>query len=266
MGWSYLGMILAVCAVLSAVGFWKFVYFLSIGYGFAIAGGGITVLILVLYNGWVPGMLWLAVLQAALFVVYGARLSGFLLVREIRNASYRKTLKEATGDNKKMPVFVLVVIWICVAVLYTAQVSPMLYRYMNGADDVVLPVVGMLISVGGLVLEAVADAQKSAQKQANPHMVATQGLYRMVRCPNYLGEILFWTGVLVGGLSAYQGIGQWLLAVLAYICIVFVMFNGAQRLEKRQMGRYGDNPAYRQYADHTPILLPFVPLYHLNKR
>ena len=266
MGWSYLGMILAVCAVLSAVGFWKFVYFLSIGYGFAIAGGGITVLILVLYNGWAPGVLWLAVLQAALFVVYGARLSGFLLVREIRNASYRKTLKEATGDNKKMPVFVLVVIWICVAVLYTAQVSPMLYRYMNGADDVVLPVVGMLISVGGLVLEAVADAQKSAQKQANPHMVATQGLYRMVRCPNYLGEILFWTGVLVGGLSAYQGIGQWLLAVLAYICIVFVMFNGAQRLEKRQMGRYGDNPAYRQYADHTPILLPFVPLYHLNKR
>ena len=111
-----------------------------------------------------------------------------------------------------------------------------------------------------------ADAQKSAQKQANPHMVATQGLYRLVRCPNYLGEILFWTGVLVGGLSAYQGIGQWLLAVLAYICIVFVMFNGAQRLEKRQMGRYGDNPAYRQYADHTPILLPFVPLYHLNKR
>ena len=266
MGWSYLGMILAVCAVLSAVGFWKFVYFLSIGYGFAIAGGGITVLILVLYNGWAPGVLWLAVLQAALFVVYGARLSGFLLVREIRNASYRKTLKEATGDNKKMPVFVLVVIWICVAVLYTAQVSPMLYRYMNGADDVVLPVVGMLISVGGLVLEAVADAQKSAQKQATPHMVATQGLYRMVRCPNYLGEILFWTGVLVGGLSAYQGIGQWLLAVLAYICIVFVMFNGAQRLEKRQMGRYGDNPAYRQYADHTPILLPFVPLYHLNKR
>ena len=89
-------MILAVCAVLSAVGFWKFVYFLSIGYGFAIAGGGITVLILVLYNGWAPGMLWLAVLQAALFVVYGARLSGFLLVREIRNASYRKTLSPGT--------------------------------------------------------------------------------------------------------------------------------------------------------------------------
>ena len=266
MGWGYLGIILAVCAVLCAVGFWKFVYFLSIGYGFAIAGGGVTVLILAAVNGWTDGVLWLAVLQAVLFVAYGARLSGFLLVREIKNAAYRKTLKEATGDDKKMPVFVLAAIWVCVAVLYTAQVSPMLYRYMNGAKDTILPVVGMLISVAGLVLESVADHQKSAQKKENPDMVATKGLYRIVRCPNYLGEIIFWTGVLISGISAYQGIGQWLMAVIAYICIVFILFNGAQRLEKRQMGRYGDHQEYIRYADHTPIILPLIPLYHLNKR
>ena len=40
MPWSLLGIILIVCAVLCAVGFYKFVYFLSIGYGFAVAGGG----------------------------------------------------------------------------------------------------------------------------------------------------------------------------------------------------------------------------------
>lgn len=266
MGWGYLGIILIVCAVLCAVGFKKFVYFLSIGYGFAIAGGGVTVLILAAVNSWTTGILWLAVLQTALFVAYGARLSGFLLVREIRNAAYRKTLKEATGNDKKMPVFVLVCIWICVAVLYTAQVSPMLYRYMNGATDITLPIIGIVISVAGMILEAVADHQKSVQKKENPHMVATKGLYKIVRCPNYLGEIIFWTGILVSGISAYQGFGQWLIAILAYICIVFVMFNGAQRLEKRQMARYGDNAEYAEYADHTPIILPFVPLYHLNKR
>lgn len=43
------------------------------------------------------------------------------------------------------------------------------------------------------------------------------------------------------------------------------MFNGAQRLEKRQSARYGNDPAYRLYADKTPILIPFVPLYHLYK-
>ena len=35
--------LLLVAAALCAIGFYKFVYFLSVGYGFAIAGGGITI-------------------------------------------------------------------------------------------------------------------------------------------------------------------------------------------------------------------------------
>ena len=38
MPWNLPEILLAVCAVLCAVGFCKFVYFLSIGYGFAVAG------------------------------------------------------------------------------------------------------------------------------------------------------------------------------------------------------------------------------------
>ena len=124
--------------------------------------------------------------------------------------------------------------------------------------------VGLVISCAGLVLESVADAQKTAQKKQNPNMVATQGLYRLVRCPNYLGEIIFWLGVFVGGISAYRGLGQWIMAIVALVCIVFIMFNGAQRLEKRQNSRYGKDPAYQAYVNKTPILLPFIPLYHLN--
>ena len=264
MPWSLLGILLAVCAVLCAVGFYKFVYFLSIGYGFAVAGGGIAVLIMALVNQ-TDAPIWILAIEAALFLAYGIRLSGFLLVREIKNAAYRKTLKEATGDEKKMPFFVLFTIWVCVAVLYTAQVSPMLFRYSNGATDVIVPIVGFAISILGLVLETVADNQKSAQKKERPDMVATKGLYKMCRCPNYLGEIIFWTGVFVSGITTYTGVGQWITAVIAYICIVFIMFNGAQRLEKRQMARYGDNEEYNAYANKTPIIIPLLPIYHLNK-
>ena len=35
------------------------------------------------------------------------------------------------------------------------------------------------------------------------------------------------------------------MAVISYICIVYIMFNGAQRLEKRQMARYGNDPEYK---------------------
>ena len=140
MPWSLLGIILAVCAVLCAVGFYKFVYFLSIGYGFAVAGGGIAVMIMYFIE---PALTpwWIIVCSAALFVAYGARLSGFLLVRELKNVSFKKTdvAKETLAKNneKKMPVFVLVMIWVSVAILYTAQVSPMLFRYTNDAEDVI---------------------------------------------------------------------------------------------------------------------------------
>ncbi len=268
MPWKLLGILFAVCAVMCAVGFYKFVYFLSIGYGFAIAGGGIAIFVMYLVNPTATPV-WIVILQLLLFIAYGVRLSGFLLVRELKNASFRKTdvAKNTLAKNgeKKMPIFVMITIWLCVSVLYVAQTSPMLFRVVNESEDIVFPLVGMAISVLGIVLESCADAQKSAQKKVRPDMVATKGLYRMVRCPNYLGEIIFWTGVLVGGISAYTGVGQWITAIVAYICIVFIMFNGAQRLEKRQMKRYGDNEEYHTYANKTPIILPLVPLYHLNK-
>lgn len=266
MQWLLLLILFLVCAVLCAVGFYKFVYFLSIGYGFAIAGGAVAVFVMILSMGWGEGVIWLALLQMLLFIAYGARLSGFLLVREIKSISYKKTMKEDIGADKKMPVFVLVTIWLLVAVLYTMQLSPMLYRYANGKTDIVVPIIGMVISVFGLALETLADKQKSAQKKKNPSSVAMEGLYKTVRCPNYLGEIIFWTGVFVSGVTAFSGFGQWLIAIIAYICIVYIMFNGAQRLEKRQMGKYGDDPVYNEYADKTPIILPFVPIYHLNKK
>ena len=165
-----------------------------------------------------------------------------------------------------MPIFVLATIWICVSVLYTAQVSPMLFRYDNASSDIIVPLVGVAVSVFGLILEAVADNQKSAQKKVRPDMVATEGLYKIVRCPNYLGEIIFWTGIFVSGVTTYATVGQWITAVLAYICIVYIMFNGAQRLEKRQMGRYGDNEEYNTYSNKTPIIIPLLPIYHLNKK
>jgi len=261
MGFELLWIVLVVCAVLCAVGFYKFVYFLSIGYGFAIGGGAIAMAIL-----FADKLNIAVILQLVLFVAYGIRLSGFLLVREIKNAAYRKTLSEATTAEKGMPIFVKATIWIFVSILYAAQLSPVFYRLYNGATDQVLPIVGAAISLFGLVLESVADKQKSAQKAVNPNMVATEGLYKIVRCPNYLGEIIFWTGVFVGSLNILTGVGQWALAIVAFICIVFIMFNGAQRLEKRQMARYGDDPVYNKYADTTPIIIPLLPIYHLNKK
>ena len=263
--WGHLGIFFALSLLVCLCGFKKYVYFMSIGYGFSVAVIGAAMAVMSII-GIYPAAGIAHYIQFALFVIYGFRLSGFLLIREIKNASYRKTLAEATGDESKMPIFVKFFMWIFMGVLYVAQTSGVAFRLFNGAESTVCQWIGIAISAFGIGLEAIADQQKSAQKAKRPDMVATEQLYKIVRCPNYFGEILFWTGVTVSALDILQGVGQWITVIIAYILIVFIMFNGAQRLEKRQMARYGNNPEYKAYADKTPIIIPLLPVYHLNKQ
>lgn len=264
MGWNYLGIFFVLSLVVCLCGFKKYVYFMSIGYGFSVAVIGVAMAVMSLMGIFPAGLAHY--IQFALFFIYGFRLSGFLLIREIKNAAYRKTLAEATGDESKMPIFVKVIMWLTMGVLYTAQTSGVAFRLFNGCESSAIQWIGIAISAFGIGLETVADQQKSAQKAKRPDMVATEQLYRIVRCPNYFGEILFWTGVTVSALDILNGAGQWITVIIAYILIVFIMFNGAQRLEKRQMARYGNNAEYKAYADKTPIIIPGLPIYHLNKQ
>ena len=264
MAWEYLWIFFVVALAACAIGFKKFVWFLSIGYGFAVAALAIAYFA-VMAAAKLP-FNWVTILQLILFLAYGARLSLFLLIRELKNKNYQKVLKEATKEGEKpMPIFVKAFIWIFVGALYVAQTCPVFYRSYNNKVEVVLPLIGVILSAAGLLIESLSDRQKSAEKAKNPNMVATHGLFKMVRCPNYFGEILFWTGVFVGGVTGLKGVGQWILAVIGFVAIVYIMFNGAQRLEKRQNERYGNDPAYRAYVEKTPIILPLLPIYHLNK-
>ena len=81
--------LLIVSAVLCAEGFYKFVYFMTIGYGLAVAGIGVSIVIISIAWGCfsVP-----VLLLCILALIYGIRLGGFLLVRELKSAAYRKTL------------------------------------------------------------------------------------------------------------------------------------------------------------------------------
>ena len=260
--WAHLGIFFALSLLVCLCGYKKYVYFMSIGYGFSVAIIGVAMAVMSLMGIYTMNLA--NFIQFALFVIYGFRLSGFLLIREIKNAAYRKTLAEATG--KEPPVFVKFFMWVFMGVLYVAQTSGVAFRLFNEAETSVCQWIGIAISAFGIILEAIADKQKSAQKAKRPDMVATEQLYKIVRCPNYFGEILFWTGVTVSALDCLIGAGLWITVIIAYVLIVFIMFNGAQRLEKRQMARYGGNEEYEAFANKTPIIIPLLPIYHLNKK
>lgn len=254
-----------ICLVVSSIGFYKYVYFISLGYGFSVAAMGIAMLIM---NHDVLSLC--TILIGILFFIYGMRLGGYLLIREIKSASYRSTMKKEIKDGSTMKFIAKFSIWVSCALLYVLQVSPLLFRFIHdnkegeGKTDVIA-LIGGIIMLLGIILESLADFQKSKAKKANPNRFCDSGLYKIVRCPNYLGEVVFWTGVFVSGINIYLSAWQWIAALFGYICIVYIMFGGARRLEIRQNKNYGTDPEYQAYVKKTPILLPLVPLYSVEK-
>ena len=207
----------------------------------------------------------LTVTMNTLFVIYGARLGGYLLKRELRSSSYNLLMAAEIKDGSDMVLPLKVAIWFVCALLYVCEVSPVLFRLENGAGIDAFGVIGAIVMVTGIALEAASDRQKQAAKVKNPKRFVDSGLFAIVRCPNYLGEILTWTGVFVSGFGVLVGPVQWIAAIFGWICIVYIMLGGARRLELRQNKNYGNDPEYQSYVKRVPIIFPNVPLYSVAK-
>ena len=253
----------AVSLAVSAVGWKYFIYFFSLGYGYGIVALAAAMMVMFGSVLSVP-----TVVLCCLLIVFGMRLGTFLLMRERKAATYRKILYEPSLQKKK-PVGVIITVWLFCAILYVLQVSPVAFRLMNTqagtAVNDLWAWIGAAMVLCGILLESFADMQKSAAKKRNPKRFVDTGLYRLVRCPNYLGEVTIWTGVLLSGIGAGLTWWQWLIAAIGYIGIVYVMFSGARRLELRQNEVYGNDPEYQAYVKKTPILLPFLPIYSVER-
>ena len=253
----------AVSLAVSAVGWKYFIYFFSIGYGYGITA--LAAALLIMYKDVVT---WPTLVLCALLVVFGCRLGTYLLVRERKAAAYRKILYDPSLQQKK-PLGVVLMVWLFCALLYVLQVSPVAFRLANTAAGAEVSDlwawIGAAVIFCGILLEALSDAQKSAAKKRNPKRFVDNGLYRIVRCPNYLGEVVIWTGVLLSGIGAGFCWWQWVVAAIGYVGILYVMFSGARRLELRQNEVYGSDPEYQAYVRKTPILIPLLPLYSVVK-
>ena len=260
---SYLFILLAISFAVSAVGWIYFIYFFSIGYGFAISA--LSVATAVIFRDVMPPPI--AILCAILFV-YGIRLALYLLLREKRSASYKSILYQPENSKRK-PIFVMFMIWISCTLLYVGQISPATFYLSNLAKGSAVNEfwawAGAIAATIGVIIEMIADAQKSSAKRVNANRFVCTGLYRIVRCPNYFGEVLIWTGSFIICIGASCTAGQWVIASLGYIGIIYVMFSGARRLELRQNDIYGNNPEFQEYIKKTPLIFPFLPIYSVAR-
>jgi len=243
--------IFGVSILCSSVGLYKNIYFTSIGYGLSVAGCGAS--LLMLHHSDMNGLVRCL---CVILIVYGLRMAIYLAVMEKGRADYRRQMKNEDGEESQ-DVGLKLMLWFSCAALYALMVSPICYRIMgmiwageaallagpvgSGAYARALEEAGGVLDISvwigaglmvlGLMLEWAVDISKDIQRKKYPGQVCGRGLYRLARCPGCFGELLLWTGVLVSSVTAFQTVGQWIIAGLGYLGILFVMFSGVRRLE-----------------------------------
>lgn len=114
-------------------------------------------------------------------------------------------------------------------------------------------ILGFLIWAAGFALEAWADWHLARFKTnpANKGKICTDGPWKYVRFPNYLGEMVLWVGVylfIFGFWTAWTIIGP------IALCYAIIKVTGIPPQEERYRGRVD----YEEYAKRVPRLIPFL--------
>jgi steroid 5-alpha reductase family enzyme len=194
--------------------------------------------------------------------VYGIRLSTFLLVRLYSVDNMRAQVKETEKSGRVKFLFLAVIL----AGLYAWMVSPVLFLLRDDASFKILQWAGVALAYAGLVLEIIADQQKFNTKRrhniaygAKRFVVPTGGVYSICRHPNFLGEIMFWTGLLLGGMSGFdKSITPWICGTLGWLSIMNIMFGSARRMDEKQLNNYGGQSSFDEWRKRVKTsLIPF---------
>ena len=257
------GLIITIIPLISSLlGFYNFLYFITIGYGSSIALNGLS-LLLMYYNS----LNTVSFILCIFLIVYGIRLTSYLIIRKFCFKSYIETVQKDINRINSYSTFINIISWIFCSLLYTSLVSPIYFIIVNKEQEkeYFSSYISIAVIIFGFILEVIADHQKTMSKKKNPKKFVNEGLYKIVRCPNYLGEIIIWIGVFFSAIQIYKNVIQFMISFIGLITVIFIMFGGTRRFEIRQDKNYGDMKDYKLYKSTVPIIIPFVPLYSVKE-
>ena len=116
---------------------------------------------------------------------------------------------------------------------------------------------GIAVWTIGIVIEIVADRQKSAFRAnpANKGKFIDTGLWAWSRHPNYFGEIVLWTGMAIIAVPVLEG-WQWATLISpVFVYFLLTRVSGVPMLEASADERWGGQDDYEAYKRNTPVLV-----------
>ena len=190
-----------------------------------------------------------------LVIIWSLRLSSFLYLRIHRTGKDGRFDKLKTSSIRFLVPWTIQGLWvfltmIVVIVINTQADSAPALGIWDG--------IGLSIWILGFSIEVIADNQKTVfnSEPNNQGKWIDCGLWSYSRHPNYLGEVLLWTGIAFFGVSCFTGLEKiaWISPLFIYLLLTRI--SGTPILDRRALEKWGDDSEYQIYRKNTPLLFP----------
>ncbi|MFL2763315.1 MAG: DUF1295 domain-containing protein [Dehalococcoidia bacterium] len=196
-----------------------------------------------------------SIILTLLIVVWATRL-GIFLLRRVKAAGSDGRFDDLKDFSTFFMVWNLQALWITFTLLSSLIIFTSSHPEENlGTYDYI----GIITWIFGLFIEVLADKQKSDFKNnnSNKNKFISTGLWKYSRHPNYLGEIILWSGITVIAIPLFSG-WSWLgLISPIFVFIMLKFISGVRILESRADMKWGKDKEYLEYKNNTPEIFPF---------
>ena len=193
------------------------------------------------------------IIVSSLIIIWTLRLGTFLFIR-IKKAGEDKRFREIKKSfSWFFMAFTFSGMWVSMCTICA------LTGISNGIELSRVTYIGILIFIIGFAVEIISDKQKTNFRKIkkNKDRFITTGLWRYSRHPNYLGEIILWTGVTIISYSSLEIYQLFTLVSPIFTYLLLVHVSGINFLEKSAEKKWGHLKEYKDYQKKTPRLFWF---------
>lgn len=213
----------------------------------------LSVICYIFYNRNLEDFNYSGIILLVLIGLWTLRLGLFLFYRVIKDGKDKRFDELKTNFLKFMTVWTMSGTWVFITA--SPAIAALSSNKIN--DNLIFITIGSLLWVLGFIIEVISDRQKRKFKKKNNDGYITSGLWAYSRHPNYVGEIMLWTGITIISFPSLEGFQLITLISPVFVYLLLTKVSGLNILEENADKKWGKEKAYIDYKNNTPILFPF---------
>ena len=213
----------------------------------------LSVISYIFYNRNLEDFNYSGIILLVLIGLWTLRLGLFLFYRVIKDGKDKRFDELKTNFLKFMTVWTMSGAWVFITA--SPAIAALSSNKIN--DNSIFITIGSLLWILGFIIEVISDRQKRKFKKKNNDGYITSGLWAYSRHPNYVGEIMLWTGITIISFPSLEGFQLITLISPVFVYLLLTKVSGLNILEENADKKWGKEKAYIDYKNNTPVLFPF---------